>query len=111
MAFSRDNLCKIGGGTGNGRALYVYASTEAVGTTGASGYFNNAADELAVGDVIGKSPIKINALDINPILLAMIYLYVEIKKGGEPPLYGVAYPPDTATPAPTSTTVPLLLFT
>ena len=52
MAFSRDNLCKIGGGTGNGRALYVYASTEAVATTGASGYFNNAADELAVGDVI-----------------------------------------------------------
>jgi len=52
MAFSRDNLCKIGGGTGNGRALYVYASTDAVGTTGGSGYFNDAADELAVGDVI-----------------------------------------------------------
>jgi len=52
MAFSRDNLCKIGGGTGTGRALYVYASTDAVATTGASGYFNSAADELKVGDVI-----------------------------------------------------------
>lgn len=52
MAFERNKLCKIGGGTGDGRALYVYASTEAVATTGASGYFNNAADELAVGDVI-----------------------------------------------------------
>ena len=52
MAFSRDNLCKIGGGTGTGRAMYIYASTDAVASTGASGYFNDAADELKVGDVI-----------------------------------------------------------
>jgi len=52
MAFSRDNLCKIGGGTGTGRALYVYASTDPVATTGASTYFDDAADELKVGDVI-----------------------------------------------------------
>lgn len=52
MAFERNKLCKIGGGTGNGRALYVYASTEAATVTGGSGYFNDAADELVVGDVI-----------------------------------------------------------
>jgi hypothetical protein len=41
---------------------------------------------LPVSDVIGKSPIRINALEISSILLAMIYLYVEKRKGGEPPL-------------------------
>ncbi|MCS5594215.1 MAG: hypothetical protein NZ730_06690 [Porticoccaceae bacterium] len=52
MAFSRDGLNKIGGGTGSGRALYVYASTDAKATTSVSGYFNDAADELVIGDVI-----------------------------------------------------------
>jgi hypothetical protein len=43
------------------------------------------ARELPVRDVNGKPPIKINALETNPILLAMIYLYVEMKRGANPP--------------------------
>jgi hypothetical protein len=44
------------------------------------------ARALPVSDVIGKSPIRINALEIKSILLAMIYLYVEKRKGGRTPL-------------------------
>lgn len=52
MAFARNNLAKIGGGTGDSNAVYIYSSTDAVATTGGANYFNSAADELTVGDVI-----------------------------------------------------------
>ena len=52
MAFERNKLAKLGGGTGDSNAVYIYSSTEAVGTTGGANYFNDASDELTVGDVI-----------------------------------------------------------
>lgn len=52
MAFERNKLAKIGGGTGDSNAVYIYSSTEAVATTKGANYFNDAADELNVGDVI-----------------------------------------------------------
>jgi len=49
--------------------------------------------------VIGKSPIKINALDISWILLAIINLYV--RKGGRTPqtFYFVTYAVTVVPPA------------
>ena len=51
MAFSRDGLCRIGG-SGDSRATWVYASTDAPATVTGSGYFNSASTELSVGDVV-----------------------------------------------------------
>jgi len=51
MAFSRDGLCRIGG-SGDSRATWVYASTDAPATVTGSGYLNAAATELSTGDVV-----------------------------------------------------------
>jgi hypothetical protein len=45
MAFSRDGLCRIGG-SGDSRAAWVYASTDAPATVTTSGYLNDASKEL-----------------------------------------------------------------
>lgn len=50
MAFSAANLTRLGGAS-NGD-LWLYSSTDAIGTVNTSGYFNDAANMLAVRDVI-----------------------------------------------------------
>ena len=52
MAFSRDGLSKIGGGTGNAPTLWSYTSADAIATVNTAGYFNDASKELRVRDVI-----------------------------------------------------------
>ena len=50
MALDATNLKKIAG-AGN-QNLFVYKSTDAVGTIAGSGYFNNVTDDLKQFDVI-----------------------------------------------------------
>lgn len=50
MALDATNLKKIAG-AGN-QNLFVYQSTDAVGTIAGSGYFNNVTDDLKQFDVI-----------------------------------------------------------
>ena len=50
MAFSAAGLTRIGGAS-NGD-LWYYSSTDAIGTVNTSGYFNDAANMLAVRDLI-----------------------------------------------------------
>jgi|TARA_B100000073_G_C23251924_1_gene378666 hypothetical protein len=50
MALDATNLKKIAG-AGN-QNLFVYQSTDAVGTIAGSGYFNNSTDDLKQFDVI-----------------------------------------------------------
>ena len=50
MAFDRDNLCRIGG-SGNSRAVWVYASTEAVNDVLADDFFLPATAEITKGDI------------------------------------------------------------
>ena len=49
MALDRSQLFKVGGAA---PALFIYHSTDAVATVAGSGYFNNATDDLGLGDVI-----------------------------------------------------------
>jgi fructoselysine-6-P-deglycase FrlB-like protein len=49
MALDKTNLFKLGGAT---PGLWYYKSTDAVTTIVASGYFNNATNELKEHDVI-----------------------------------------------------------
>jgi hypothetical protein len=51
MAFIKNNLQRIGGVANKGAYVY-YAGTDTKATVEASGYFNNAASLLAVGDKI-----------------------------------------------------------
>jgi len=50
MAYSAANLTRLGGAS-NGD-LWLYSSTDAIGTVNTSGYFNDAANMLSVRDVI-----------------------------------------------------------
>ena len=50
MAYSAANLTSIGGSSGGD--LWFYSSADAIGTVNTSGYFNDAANMLAVRDVI-----------------------------------------------------------
>lgn len=50
MAFQSKNLSVIG--YANGFTLWHYATTDAAATVDTSGYFNNAANMLRVGDFI-----------------------------------------------------------
>jgi hypothetical protein len=50
MAYSAANLTRLGGAS-NGD-LWLYSSTDAIGTVNTTGYFNDAANMLAVRDVI-----------------------------------------------------------
>ena len=53
MAYSRATLQRIGSQNRNGPSLFAYADTgSALTTIDGSGYFNDAADILKVGDVI-----------------------------------------------------------
>ncbi len=53
MAFSKDGLNVMGASKkGNAPSMYTYASADAIATVNTSGYFNDLADTLAVGDVI-----------------------------------------------------------
>jgi hypothetical protein len=50
MAYSAANLTRLAGAS-NGN-LWFYSSTDAIATVNTSGYFNDAANMLAVRDVI-----------------------------------------------------------
>ena len=50
MAYSASGLTRVGGDS-NG-SLWMYRSADAIATVRASGYFNSAANMLAVRDVI-----------------------------------------------------------
>ena len=54
MAFALANLLPIGGQSarGQGPALWSYTTTDATATMDTSGYFNDAATRLSVGDII-----------------------------------------------------------
>lgn len=49
MAYSASSLKKIAGGS---QGIFYYDSADAIGTIVASGYFNNATNELKQNDVI-----------------------------------------------------------
>jgi hypothetical protein len=49
MAFARAGLTKIAGGA---RQLHYYTSTDAIATVIASGYFNDATNDLKQFDII-----------------------------------------------------------
>tara|TARA_Y100000816_G_C25879229_1_gene458761 strand:- start:229 stop:492 length:264 start_codon:yes stop_codon:yes gene_type:complete len=50
MAYAASGLCRMGGDS-NGN-IWVYTTTDAIGTVNNSGYFNSAANMLKVRDVI-----------------------------------------------------------
>jgi len=50
MAYSASGLARIGGDS-NG-SLWMYTSADAIATVNTSGYFNNAANMLAVRDLV-----------------------------------------------------------
>ena len=50
MAYSASGLTRIGGASN--ASLWFYTSADAIATVRASGYFNDAANMLAVRDVI-----------------------------------------------------------
>ena len=54
MAFNRDGWNPIGGQSKKGSApqLFTYTTTDAVTVTRVSGYFNDVAQDVAVGDII-----------------------------------------------------------
>lgn len=51
MAYSHPSLNRIGG-QGEGPALWTYSTADVKTTVDGAGYFNAAANDLAVGDVI-----------------------------------------------------------
>jgi hypothetical protein len=50
MAYSASGLHKIGGASGVN--LWIYQTTDAIGTVNTAGYFNNSANMLNVRDLI-----------------------------------------------------------
>ena len=54
MAYAVTGLNPIGGQSkkGSNSAMWSYTSADAIATVNTAGYFNNASDILAVGDVI-----------------------------------------------------------
>ncbi len=57
MAFSRENFQRIGGGlSGTAPAIFSHHNdSDSVATQAGAGYFNNAREELSVGDQIHLS--------------------------------------------------------
>ena len=51
MPFSRDGLSRVGG-SGNSRAVWLYASTDAPATVTGTDYMLPAIDEISLGDVV-----------------------------------------------------------
>tara|TARA_R100000808_G_scaffold7727_1_gene22364 strand:+ start:5690 stop:5935 length:246 start_codon:yes stop_codon:yes gene_type:complete len=49
MAYAAADLHKVGGGV---KSIYLYESTDAIGTIAGSGYFNDATNILNQDDVI-----------------------------------------------------------
>jgi len=57
MAFDDTKLQRVGPANSNAPTLWTYASgSDAIGTVDGSGYFNNAAPKLQVGDIIFVTP-------------------------------------------------------
>jgi hypothetical protein len=52
MAYARAGLQRIGSQNSGAPALWVYGTTDALTTVDASGYFNDAADIMQVGDFV-----------------------------------------------------------
>ena len=51
MAFERSGLCRIGG-SGESRSVWVYATTEAVGTVLGANFFLPAKKEINKSDIV-----------------------------------------------------------
>ena len=59
MAFERSGLSRVGGSGGG--SVWIYATTEAVGTVLGANFFVPAKDEINVGDVVVV--VDTNAVD------------------------------------------------
>ena len=66
MAYSASGLTRMAGGGGHN--LWFYDSTDAMSAVRASGYFNNAASMLNVGDAIFVLDSDAPALSISLVL-------------------------------------------
>lgn len=52
MAFTQNNLQKVGGGLGGANALYMYTTSDASTVVDAADYFLSAIEQLQLNDVI-----------------------------------------------------------
>ena len=66
MAFSASGLTRLAGG--GGHSLWFYDSTDAMTAVRASGYFNDAANMLNVGDAIFVLDSDAPALSVSLVL-------------------------------------------
>lgn len=62
MSFDASKLARVGPQNSNAPTLWTYASgADAITQVDASGYFNDAADRLQVGDIIFVVPTSLPA--------------------------------------------------
>lgn len=66
MAYSASGLTRMA--SGGGHSIWFYDSTEAITAVRVSGYFNNAASMLNVGDVIFVLDSDAPAMSISVVL-------------------------------------------
>jgi len=66
MAYSASGLTRMA--SGGGHSMWFYDSTEAITAVRVSGYFNNAASMLNVGDVIFVLDSDAPAMSISVVL-------------------------------------------
>ena len=52
MAYSHPTLHRIGPANSDAPVIWTYASADTIATINTAGYFNDAADDLNVGDLI-----------------------------------------------------------
>jgi hypothetical protein len=78
MAFSASGLTRMSGG--GGHSLWFYDSTDAMTAVRVSGYFNNAANMLNVGDAIFVLDSDAPTLSV-ALVLSNTGLVVDISDG------------------------------
>jgi hypothetical protein len=66
MAYSASGLTRMA--SGGGHSMWFYDSTDAMSVVRASGYFNNAAGMLNVGDVVFVLDSDAPAMSISVVL-------------------------------------------
>jgi len=52
MAYTHPTLHRIGGANSDGPVLWTYSTTDTIATVNTEGYFNDASEDLGVGDLI-----------------------------------------------------------
>lgn len=62
MAFNRKNLALIA--HGNGQSVYLYKSADAILTVTGANYFNAAAEQMRLGDVIIAVDTNVKTVDL-----------------------------------------------